>query len=373
MDDAARRQALLDGSAWRAFCRALEEAGSEVLAADVPATDVDRAEGFRYLTRLTRLAFKLALEHGDPAAPQLVPYMGETQKFGIDNPDQDYLWARIGGGHRYRLAGTRGSVGYLGIGIYAGSAGRGGRRTVAHLHGEDLRVDAEGRFELLLGPEPGPEGAHFVALPEDTTTLIVRQTFGDRTREAPAQLTLACLDREGPPPPVDPARVAKALDRAASQIRGSLTMFKQLAARWAEQPNVLHPTDRKMAEQSFGDPDLVYCGGYWRVAPGEALVLDFTPPPCRWWGFVLCNVWAESLEFRYRPVCVNGVNARRRADGSVRLIVAHEDPGLPDANWIDPEGHREGTLCLRWLLVEGEAPLPQPRLVDAASLAGGGS
>lgn len=373
MDDAARRQALLDGSAWRTFCRALEEAGSEVLAADVPATDVDRAEGFRYLTRLTRLAFKLALEHGDPAAPQLVPYMGETQKFGIDNPDQDYLWARIGGGHRYRLAGTRGSVGYLGIGIYAGSAGRGGRRTVAHLHGEDLRVDAEGRFELLLGPEPGPEGAHFVALPEDTTTLIVRQTFGDRTREAPAQLTLACLDREGPPPPVDPARVAKALERAASQIRGSLTMFKQLAARWAEQPNVLHPTDRKMAEQSFGDPDLVYCGGYWRVAPGEALVLDFTPPPCRWWGFVLCNVWAESLEFRYRPVCVNGVNARRRGDGSVRLVVAHEDPGLPDANWIDPEGHREGTLCLRWLLVEGEAPLPQPRLVDAASLAEGSS
>jgi len=31
----------------------------------------------------------------------------------------------------------------------------------------------------------------------------------------------------------------------------------------------------------------------------------------------------------YRPVCVNGVNARRRADGSVRLVVAHQDPRLP--------------------------------------------
>ncbi|MDX1649455.1 MAG: hypothetical protein R3263_06345, partial [Myxococcota bacterium] len=180
MDDAARRRALLDGSAWRDFCEALARAGDAVLAPGVPDTDVDRAEGFRHLTRLTRLAFKTALEYGDPSAPQLVPYMGDTQKFGIDNPDQDYLWARIAGRHRYRLSGTRGSVGYLGIGVYAGSAGRGGRRTVAHLHGEDLRLDAAGRFELLLGPGPGPEGAPFVSLPEDATTLIVRQTFGDR-------------------------------------------------------------------------------------------------------------------------------------------------------------------------------------------------
>ncbi|MDX1649402.1 MAG: hypothetical protein R3263_06070, partial [Myxococcota bacterium] len=210
-------------------------------------------------------------------------------------------------------------------------------------------------------------GAPFVSLPEDATTLIVRQTFGDRRREEPARLALACLDREGPPPPLSPARVAKALERAAAQVQGSVAMFQQLAARWAEAPNRLHPSDRRMAEQSFGDPDLYYCGGYWRVAPGEALVLDFTPPACRWWGFVLCNVWAESLEYRWRPVTVNGVNARRRADGSVRIVVAHEDPGLPDVNWLDPEGHVEGTMCLRWLLAE-ETFVPTPRLVTAEAL-----
>lgn len=370
MDEAARRRALLDGSAWRSFCRALEQAGDAVLAPGVPDTDVDRAEGFRHLTRLTRLAFKLALEYGDPAAPQLIPYMGDTQKFGIDNPDQDYLWARIGGRHRYRLSGSLGTVGYLGVGIYAGSAGRGGRRTVAHLHGEDLAADADGGFVLELGPGPGPERAPWVELPPDATTVIVRQTFGDRAHEEPARLALECLDREAPPPPLSPARVAKALERAAAQVQGSVAMFRQLADRWAETPNRLHASDRRMAEQSFGDPDLYYCGGYWRVAPGEALVLDFTPPACRWWGFVLCNVWAESLEYRYRPVTVNGVNARRRADGSVRIVVAHEDPALPDANWLDPEGHLEGTMCLRWLLAD-ETFVPTPRLVAADALRAG--
>jgi hypothetical protein len=30
--------------------------------------------------------------------------MDDTQKFGVDNPDQDYLWARISGGHSSRAA-----------------------------------------------------------------------------------------------------------------------------------------------------------------------------------------------------------------------------------------------------------------------------
>jgi hypothetical protein len=368
MDDAAYAEALRSGRAWEAFCDSLKAAGALVLAPDAPVSDVDRAEGFRCLTRLARLALKTSLEYGEPSAPQLIAYMGDSQKFGIDNPDQDYLWARISGRHRYRLSGPRGTAGYLGIGVYAGSAGRGDGRTVAHVHAEELGATPGGRLDVILSPEPSP--GSWIRLDADASTLIVRQTFEDRSREEPARLVLECLDRVGPPPPLSPARLARALDRAALQVSGSLGFFKSLSNRWRETPNVLHPSDRALAARSFGDPDLYYCGGYWRVGPGEALLVDFVPPRCRWWGFLVCNYWTESLDYRWRPIATNGARARRRADGSVRIAIAHEDPGLRDVNWLDTEGHGEGTMCLRWLLAE-ETPVPLPRLVKLSELRSG--
>jgi hypothetical protein len=98
------------------------------------------------------------------------------------------------------------------------------------------------------------------------------------------------------------------------------------------------------------------------------LVIDFTPPRCTYWGFLLCNSGTESLEYRYRRVSTNKHRARYRADGSVRIVIAHEDPSLPDVDWIDTEGHREGTMTLRWLLAE-TTPVPSPRVVKWRDLA----
>ena len=57
---------VMDGSVWRDFCRALEAAGDVVLKADAAANPLDRAEGFRYLTRLLRIALEMNLEWADP-------------------------------------------------------------------------------------------------------------------------------------------------------------------------------------------------------------------------------------------------------------------------------------------------------------------
>jgi hypothetical protein len=122
-----------------------------------------------------------------------------------------------------------------------------------------------------------------------------------------------------------------------------------------------------MAEESFGDPDLYYAGGYWRIAPDEALVVDLVPPRCRYWSFLLCNYWTESLDYRYRPIWTNGHRATHRPDGSVRIVVAAEEPRLPGITWLDTEGHREGTMTLRYLLAE-TTPIPTPRVVKLRDL-----
>jgi hypothetical protein len=50
----------------------------------------------------------------------------------------------------------------------------------------------------------------------------------------------------------------------------------------------------------------------------------------------------------------------------VRIVVAHEDPGLP--NWIDTVGHAQGTMCFRWIRAT-EHPQPRTRVVKRAELA----
>jgi hypothetical protein len=47
-------------------------------------------------------------------------------------------------------------------------------------------------------------------------------------------------------------------------------------------------------------------------------------------------------------------------DGVIRLVVAHEDPGVP--NWLDTGGHREGFLTPRWAYSETPPPEEWPSI-----------
>ena len=47
-------ESLMSGESWDAFCDTLKSAGQTILAEGQPSAQLDRAEGFRYLSRLTR-------------------------------------------------------------------------------------------------------------------------------------------------------------------------------------------------------------------------------------------------------------------------------------------------------------------------------
>jgi hypothetical protein len=73
----------------------------------------------------------------------------------------------------------------------------------------------------------------------------------------------------------------------------------------------------------------------------------------------------ESLDYRYHQIDVNHHGVRYDADGSVRLVVAREDPGT--GNWLDTAGHRRGTMCLRWIRA-AERLQPATRVVKLQNL-----
>ncbi len=225
-DDASRR--VLDGSAWREFCDTLASAGDVILRDASPDAPLDRAEGFRYLSRLARLGLEKFVEHADPAAPSFYRLSHETAKIGCDNPDSFYQNAEIDGRFEYRLTGTRGSVAYLGFGSYYGAYGKPGRSGCSgYLEADQLELLADGRFEIALSTEPRP--GNWLRMEPDTCMLIVRQNFLDRESETAADLTIERVGDGAAPAPLDPARLGRAFhDAGQRRLPGLRQLLRRL-------------------------------------------------------------------------------------------------------------------------------------------------
>jgi len=116
----AEMDAVMSGELWAEFCDQLKDAGQQILRPEAPQDALHRAEGWRYLTRLTRIALDMFVECSDPDFPDFYRPSHETAKIGADNPDNYYQRAEINGAHDYRIRGSRGSVAYLGFIAIAG-------------------------------------------------------------------------------------------------------------------------------------------------------------------------------------------------------------------------------------------------------------
>jgi len=363
-DDSAQR--ILDGTAWSDFCDALKRAGQVVLRPGTPMDAFDRAEGYRYLSRLARVAIESYVEFADPLFPVLRRPAHETVKIGADNPDNYYQSAAISGAHEYRLFGTRGTVHYLGFGTYAGSYGSKSRRgQTGYLDAREMKIEADGSFEVILSTRE-PAGKNWLRMESDSSSLIVRQTFQDRATERIADLHLERIGGARAPEPITPARVDRGLQAAAADVHGTAAIFADWAEGFAKHANELPRFDPAVAAAAHGDPNIVYYHGYFELADDEALVIDVVPPRCEYWNFQINNHWMESLDYRYHVIALNHFSAQARPDGSVRLVVSLRDPGVP--NWLDTAGHRRGTMCLRWVGAT-EHPDPRTRVVKRAQVA----
>jgi hypothetical protein len=364
LDESTRR--ILDGSAWSDFCDALKAAGAVVLDPDAPKSALDRAEGYRYLSRLTRAALETFIEDADPQAPELLRTCHETIKMGADNPDNFYQNAPINGKYEYRITGTRGTVHYLGFGTQEGNYGAtGSLATGGYLDDSQMRFEPDGRFEILVSAEKKP--GNWLPMTAKSRTLVVRQTFLDRKTEKRAELSIERIGGRHAPRPVTPQAIDRGLGGSAKFVAGCARLFHQWATGFMQRPNELPMFDTKVADAAGGVPHIVYYHGYWKLAADEALDIEVTPPDCDYWNFQLNNHWMESLDYRYFPVSVNKHGARLERDGSVRIIVAHQDPGNAKGNWIDTCGHDRGTMCLRWVRAPSH-PQPRTRVVKASAL-----
>ncbi|MEM9327410.1 MAG: DUF1214 domain-containing protein [Bacteroidota bacterium] len=357
-------QRIASGRAWEEFCDSLKAAGGAMVYGGAPQDPFNQAEGYRYLSRLARAGLEAFVEYADPKFPVLRRMVHETVKLGADNPDNFYMNCKIDGQYEYRIFGNRKTAHYLGFATQRGDYGKeGGMQLSGALEASDLKVQSDGSFEIILSTKQ--KGKNWLPTAADSSLLIVRQTFLDKETEELADIHIECLGGNDRPDPLTPELVDKGLSSASAFVAGAAMFFARWSKGFKAHPNQLPLFDPATSTAAGGDENIAYYHSYWQLGQDEALLIDFNPPDCPYWNFQLNNYWMESLDYRYHQVTLNKHSARTHTDGTVRLVVAHQDPGLP--NWIDTAHHEQGTMCLRWVKAQ-DWPTPSTQVVSFNSL-----
>lgn len=350
-------QRIVSGKAWEEFCDRLKLAGSALMYQRAPRDAFQQAEGVRYLSRLTRAGLEAFVEYSDPRFPVFRRMVHETVKMGADNPDNYYFNAQINGEYEYRITGKRNSVHYLGFFTQNGNYGTsGGLAPCGVLEHKDMVFEDDGSFEIILSKEK--KGANWLKIEDETGMAMVRQTFFDRHNELAAEVKIERIGGSPYPDPITSQAVDEGLQTAALFVAGAPMLFSKWAKGFQKHTNKLPLFDPETSNAAGGDANIIYHHSHWKLKEDEALIITVLPPSCDSWNFQLNNYWMESLDYRYHNICISKGNATYKEDGSVRLVVAHQDPGQP--NWIETCQHQEGTMCWRWYRLEDGAEAVEP-------------
>lgn len=353
-------------AAWETFCDDLKGAAEILRRDDLELNNFDRVEGLRYLSRLARSGISTFAELTGPRNP-VFRTQPDLVKMGLDNPDNYYVGASIKPAFDYRITGNRGNIHYISFAAQNQNFSAVDKITggAGHLNASELEMDDHGNFEIIASRTPHP--GNWLQLADDTSQVLCRQTFLDRSTEREALLNIECLEPSDPPLPLQ-------LDRFAQQLIGA-SMYGKGTARWFADwvvdmathaaPNELYLPPAEQHRKVGGDPNVRIYLGRWQLKPDQALLIDLEPPECDYWNFQLANIWAESLDYNHRPVYINSGQAVANSDGSVRLVVSATNPGVD--NWMDTSGHDHGTMCVRWVLSD-QHPQPETQVVALSRL-----
>jgi hypothetical protein len=346
-DDALLRES------WQHFCDELKQAGELVFRDTAPQNPTTRATGMRQLARNIGLALQFELDNHDPRFPELLHYFDPIRKQGGDNTDALYVGAPVNGTDTYRVHGNRGSAAYFAVTVLEDGDTPWGGRVVGTLIDDQLEVDADGSFELVVSPHE--HAGNWIRSTPGTYRITFRQFFSDWENEAPM---VARIDREGstePPEPLTAQRLDEGLRDAAHWVRWSVGYWADMLDKWQARPNEFISYGELESNPIDFTPGGAPLISYWQVQPEEACVIRVTPPKADYWAVEFGSYWWETMDYRYRLCSLNAHHAELEEDGSLLVVISHVDPGLP--NWLDPSGHDEGYVTFRWI---GAESYPRP-------------
>ena len=341
---------VLPGDAWDQLLARLAEAGRLVTDGSVPAAAVDRASAFRGLLQILYFGTERTLGSADPARPVLSrPWPMHLFDYGAGNPDAVYRTASLRDDVTYRISGTLGNAAFMSFEFFDGATQAGS------LLARDLRPDASGRFEILLGPKT--RDGHWLEIMRGTSYLLSREFFSDWAAAEPSVMQIECLD--DPPgdwPIMSADRVASELEALGTWLVETVRVFTGAQAKGIAQ--FANQWDPHVSRPASDLPAIFHA--YWDLRSAECLLLEMPAPQGGYWGIQLANGLWNTLDYANRQTSLNRAQAHVDPDGMLRVVVAQADPGV--VNWLDTLGHQQGSVHLRFLppAIPGAPVRPRP-------------
>ena len=349
-------------SNWAELLEGLRIEGAKADAQLPPGLSAEDQAEFAVMKLGALTSTYLNILQADPDHPAFSPRLGLWENFGAPNSDTLYYTAIIDGSGVYRLRGETGDLPIVNLAtrrLYS----EGGTAAGAPFVDYDLvqhRKGLKGEIDIVLSPKR-PEGytGDWLYLDPRTDAFGLRLVSDDWGRQLDPRLSLERLDR--------PSRKSRP---GAEQINRALKMlpeqFRRLSTYYANHVAELEKSQGLNLVKEFDYSGVGVLTGQryfemaWAFGPDEALIVEAPLPKCRYWSVLLTDRLYATLDWVNNQASLNRTQARIDADGKIRVVIAHSDPGVP--NWLDTVDHPRGGLQWRWMGCDS-APTPTVKRV----------
>jgi hypothetical protein len=343
-------------------------------------TPVEQAEARLAMADALQLSLDFWMS-ADTSNPVFTRFVRPNRKLLGDNPDAVYFFAPIRPDGEYVIRGNTAGATYTSFTIER--ADKDGGRSIglaATLNDTEFDIAADGSYELHVG---GPRRErNWLALSPDARTITTRHYF-ERTSPAAADqtlhipLTISPVTKPSAPPPPNEEAIAARINTVITYFESVMDINKPtdlprnapiFAAFFSRVPNQFTDPNTRVDNRAMGyaAADNRYLQTKYELAPDEALEMRGRFPDCRFANVLLFTRYWATYDFVNRQISVNRKTTTLEPDGSFRIIVAHEDPGLP--NWLDTEGRPRGDIFWRFLLAPGHIEPIRTRVVKLRDL-----
>jgi len=221
-------------SSWHNFCDHLKSASDIIFNSNSPPNDIERAKGFRLLSRNIALALQFKLENADPRFPELMHYFDPIRKQGGDNADALYQGSPINGKDTYVIKGSLGTAKYLAITVLEDGSTPWGGKVIATLFKSEIQTDAMGNFEVVLSPTP--HRGNWIQTTPDSWRVTIRQFFGDWESEIPMDAAIDCMTHSETKKEIHPDQIVSGLSESGRWLTDSVEYWIRMIDLWQERP-----------------------------------------------------------------------------------------------------------------------------------------